>query len=97
MCWTPKADLRSFNRWGRNKIRFYLKQKGISAAVCDEALQTIDADHYRRMIGAELTKKRKGLKGNSCEIWAKLARYGTSRGYEMELMHNYLEQLSNEG
>jgi hypothetical protein len=47
------------------------------------------------MIGRELTKKRKSLKGSSYEIWAKLARYGSSRGYEMEFMAEFLGETGD--
>jgi SOS response regulatory protein OraA/RecX len=67
-----------------------LQHKGIAKAVCDKALREIDRDEYRKMVGNELAKKRKTLKGSSREIWVKLARYGSSRGYEMEIMRDFL-------
>jgi hypothetical protein len=47
-------------------------------------------------VGKELAKKRKSLKGSPREIWAKLARYGSSRGYEMEIMHDFLGETALE-
>lgn len=83
-------DKLNFEHWGIIKIRYYLQHKGIDKAVCDKALREIDRDEYRKMVGNELAKKRKTLKGSSREIWVKLARYGSSRGYEMEIMRDFL-------
>jgi hypothetical protein len=45
------------------------------------------------MIRKELEKKKKTLRGSAREIWLKLARYGISRGYEMENMQEFLDGL----
>jgi regulatory protein len=83
-------DKVKFDHWGMIKIRMMLRQKGIDNLITEEVLKEINRDDYRAMIGNELKKKRKSLKGTSWEIWAKLARYGASRGYEMEFMEAYL-------
>jgi regulatory protein len=79
-----------FDHWGTVKIRFHLNHKGISQDITARALQEIDEQEYRQMISKELDKKRKTLKGTGREIWAKLARYGSSRGYEMDVMRDFL-------
>jgi len=79
-----------FDHWGFIKIRFVLHQKGIDKGIVEKALKEVDRDEYRQMVSRELNKKRKSLKGTSREIWAKLARYGSSRGYEMDIMHDFL-------
>jgi regulatory protein len=83
-------DKMKFEHWGIIKIRYYLRQKGIAQSVCDHSLAAIDHDEYRAMVGRELEKKRKALRGTSREIWAKMARYGASRGYEMDIMQDFL-------
>jgi regulatory protein len=89
-------DKMKFDRWGIIKIRFLLKVKGISRDVVENALGEIDKDEYLSIIGRELGKKRKTLKGAPREIWAKLARYGSSRGYEMEYMREFLKESTGE-
>jgi regulatory protein len=89
-------DKTSFDHWGMIKIRYFLQQKGIAKAASDKAIGEIDQDEYRKMVGKELAKKRKSLKGSPREIWAKLARYGSSRGYEMEIMHDFLGETALE-
>ena len=83
-------DKIKFGRWGLIKIRIMLHQKGIEKSISDEIIKEVDIDTYRSMIGLELKKKRSSLKGTPYEIWAKLARYGSSRGYEMEYMEEFL-------
>ena len=84
------TDKMKFDHWGIVKIRYMLHQKGIGNAAVDNAIRDIDHDAYRSMVGKEMAKKRKSLKGTPREIWAKLARYGSSRGYEMEVMRDFL-------
>ena len=81
-----------FDHWGIFKIRYSLHQKNIAREVLENAVGEVDRDEYRLMIGKELDKRRKSLKGTPREIWAKLARYGSSRGYEMEYMQDFLNE-----
>ncbi len=79
--------------WGRVKIRMALTAKGISASLADEVLEKADPEEYATMIRDELVKKSKGLGGKSWERWQKLARFGFSRGYEMDIMHDMLDEI----
>ena len=83
-------DKMKFDHWGLIKIKVMLNQKGIGKSISDDVIKEVDLDAYRSMIGLELKKKRRSLKGTPYEIWAKLARYGSSRGYEMEYMEEFL-------
>ena len=82
-----------FDHWGIIKIRYYLQHKGIARDISENALREINHEEYRKMVEKELDKKRKDLTGPSREIWAKLARYGTSRGYEMDTMQQFLDGI----
>lgn len=79
-----------FDHWGFIKIRILLNQKGIDRSIIDDAIGDYDLSAYKSMIEAELKKKRRSVTGNPYEIWAKMARYGSSRGYEMEFMKEFL-------
>ena len=48
------------------------------------------------MIRNELVKKKKLLKGPRSQCWQKLARFGASRGYEMGIMRDMLEEICKE-
>jgi len=82
-----------FDHWGIIKIRYHLQHKGIARDICENALSEINLEEYRKMVEKELEKKRKDLTGPSRDIWVKLARYGSSRGYEMDTMQHFLEGI----
>lgn len=86
-----------FEHWGLIKIKYGLIQKGIAKPVAEKALATINQKEYQEMIRNELIKKRKLMKNTAAECWQKLARFGTSRGYEMEIMHDMLDDICEEG
>jgi regulatory protein len=89
-------DKVKFDHWGFLKIIYFLKQKGIPRNVVDEACKAIDRDDYAIMIKKELDKKKKTLTGKRREVAAKLARYGSSRGYEMDIMRPFLGDMAPE-
>jgi regulatory protein len=89
-------DKVKFDHWGFLKIIYFLKQKGIPRSVVDEACKAIDRDDYAIMIKKELDKKKKTLTGKRREVAAKLARYGSSRGYEMDIMRPFLGDMAPE-
>lgn len=82
-----------FDHWGMIKIQYFLRQKNIPGRIADEASATVDRKDYIKMIRKELEKRKKTLKGTPFEIRAKLARYGTSRGYEMEYIMDFLNEM----
>lgn len=79
-----------FDHWGFIKVRLMLQQKNIDRKIADEVIAEYDKNEYREMIARELSKKRKNIKGTPYEIWAKLARYGSSKGYAMQDMEDFL-------
>ncbi len=85
------------DHWGLAKIRYFLRQKGIPESMIGDACDRIDREEYAGMIRRELEKKRKTLKGATREIWTRLARYGASRGYEIDIMYVMLDDLTRKG
>ena len=79
-------DKLKLNRWGRIKIRYYLRSKRIPEKAIQNALDLIDEDHYRRILEQELKKKALSLKKDEAETRkAKLLQFAASRGFEEEL------------
>jgi regulatory protein len=79
-----------FDHWGLQKISYMLKMKGIPDKVIREATQGVHKVEYRSMVFKELEKKRKTCSGTPREIFARVARYGASRGYETALIMEFL-------
>jgi regulatory protein len=63
-------DKFKFNKWGKRKIQFHLKQKQIPESLIYNALDEINDEKYISTIEAEMTKKLKTIKAenicNSC-------------------------------
>lgn len=89
-------DKSRFNRWGRVKIAYELRMKGLSPAVIEEGLDTIDADEYLRVLRTLLKDKQRSMKsGNNRNDYAKLFRFAASRGFESNLIAQILKETSN--
>jgi regulatory protein len=84
-------DKIKFNKWGRYKVRYLLKSKHISEIDIQNALNAIDYDEYRKIVFEELRKKKSTLKTtNSFEIKSKIYAFGNQRGYENDLINEFL-------
>ncbi len=81
--------------WGKQKIKYELQQKKISAYCIKKALKNIiDAD-YEKIILKLGTEKLKALKAekNIFTKRAKLQNYLVSKGYEFDLVNTILKKL----
>ena len=75
--------------WGAYKIKAALRQKGISHDIINEVIEPMlsDSDTKGRLTEL-LLRKVKSIKGTSLyDIKGKLIRFGLSRGFEMDEVH----------
>lgn len=82
----------SYKKWGRTKIRFELRKKGVPQALIDQAIESeIEEEDYLDTLHILAEKKRKqwALK-SSFESKQKIIRYLQQRGYEWELIMRVL-------
>ncbi len=83
-----------FNRWGRTKIAYHLKMKGIPDSIIEEALKEIDETDYIETLNRLLTSKLTSLKKHDpYQQKASLIRFAKSRGFEMDFIYRELEKL----
>lgn len=76
-------DRFTFNGWGRLKIAYQLKQKGIPGDVIDEAMTAIDEIRYRERLTELLQAKWRTVKEREPRAaWAAMMRFAASRGFE---------------
>lgn len=76
-------DKFNYNKWGKIKIEYALKQKNISSQNIKNALEKIPETEYNKLIETELIKKIKTIKdSDEYTIKSKLVRFATSRGFE---------------
>lgn len=82
-----------FNKWGKKKIEFALKQKRVPENIMAEAFLDYTDEELNDSLQDLLQAKWKTIKGNSeYEKQNKLIRFGLSRGFDM---NNILKHMKN--
>ena len=82
------------NKWGRQKIGFELKLKGIPEAMIQIGLEEIDETDYLKVLRDLILKKRKLIKPEKdLNIREKIITFVNGKGYEMELILAALKEL----
>jgi len=87
-------DKLRFNKWGKLKLRFMLRQKQIPETIVREALNQINDDLYLKTLHSLLKAKVKSIKGASdYERKGKLAVFAQGHGFEAELAFRLAGEL----
>ncbi|MCX6247598.1 MAG: regulatory protein RecX [Bacteroidetes bacterium] len=82
------------NKWGRQKIEFELKLKGIPENTVHKGMEEIDEDDYQRVIRDLILKKQKEIKpGKDLNIREKIITFVQGKGYETDLILTALKEL----
>ena len=82
-----------FNRWGKTKIEFALRQKRVPEDIVAEAFLEYTDEELNNSLQDLLQAKWKTIKGDSdYEKRNKLIRFGLSRGFDM---NNILKCIKN--
>jgi regulatory protein len=80
--------------WGRTKINYELRKRGISASLLAGAWDGIDDADYIEKARTLLKKKRDEIKsGTSPQRYQKCYNFGLSKGYESALVRELLKPL----
>jgi regulatory protein len=80
--------------WGKNKIVNELKFRGISKRCIQTGLKEIDDADYRKELQKQLRKKSESTtETNIFKKRDKVARFAIGKGYEPELVWNYVMDL----
>ena len=80
--------------WGRNKIMFELKKRGIPDSLLSHAWNDIDEADYIGQLTKILLKKKAELKtGTSQQKYQKCYAFALSKGYESSLIVAHLKGL----
>jgi regulatory protein len=86
-------------QWGKAKIGYELKVKGVSEYCIRKALKAIDEDDYFRTIQSLVRKKRRELEGKGLrdhQLKYKISQYMMQRGFEQSLVQEALRDLSGD-
>lgn len=85
-------DKFKFNKWGRIKIRHYMKMKNLPDTAIEEGLAAIDEKQYLKLLIKTINDKAKTIKkGSRFEKMGQIIRFTQSRGFEPELIHRHLD------
>lgn len=83
--------------WGRKKIKYHLKMKGVSEPCILEALAEIDEENYQETLAKEAQKYFQKAKGKSSfDRKGKTAQYLGNKGFESSLIWEVLNALDEE-
>ncbi len=84
-----------FNKWGKIKISYALKQKGLSSELIDHALGTIDDGEYEEMLASILKTKLTTIKYEfEYEKQGKLYNFAQSRGFESQVINRVIRSIN---
>lgn len=88
------AEKFRLNKWGRVKIRYYLKAKGLNDQIIETGLDNLDEEKYKAALLETMKEKaRKVKKKSKYEKMAQIIRFAQSRGYEPELIHRHMNEV----
>lgn len=74
------------NKWGRNKIRYSLRNKGIDERLIEIAAGEIDEEEYYSQLKKMILKKAKEIKSEAYVKKNKIANFLIGKGYEPDLV-----------
>lgn len=93
-CVAYVKDKFHFNKWGKIKISYSLKQKGLDNKLISNALNTIDDGEYEEMLAVLLKAKLKTIKWEyEYEKMGKLFNFAQSRGFESGVIDKVIRRL----
>lgn len=82
------------NHWGRKKIVFELRGKGIQGSLIGAGLEEINEEEYRAILESLILKKRREIKGGkNLTIREKLINFALGKGFEFDLILQSLHNL----
>ena len=84
------------NKWGRNKIRYALRNKGIEDRLIENAAGMIDEDEYDTLLRKIILKKAGEIKSEPYVKKNKIANFLIGKGFEPELVWGIIrEEIKN--
>ena len=88
------ADKFKFNKWGKVKIRHYLRMKQLPDNIIENGLDEIDEDQYKKVLIKTMKDKAKSVKKkNRFEKMGQIIRFTQNRGFEPEMIHRYMNEV----
>ena len=90
------AEKFRINKWGKVKMRYYLRMKGLDEALIQNGLDEMDEEKYHNVLVKTMEKKARAVKKkNKFERIGQIIRFAQNRGFEPELIHRYLDKATS--
>ncbi|MBK7629686.1 MAG: regulatory protein RecX [Ignavibacteriales bacterium] len=84
-------------RWGKNKVRAALFNKGVSATIIEEVLQSFDSDLDQNEVASELAKKKyetlKSRESDLRKLKQKIISFLLGRGFDYEVASGAVNKI----
>jgi len=81
-------------KWGRVKMHYYLKMKGLKEEIIDKGLEEIEDTEYIQLLLRTMKEKAKTIKvTNKFEKMGQIIRFTQGRGFEPELIHRHINEV----
>jgi len=88
------SDKFRLNKWGKIKIKHYLKLKGLSDDIIQDGLDEINDEKYKTTLIKTMKEKAKAVKNkDKFEKMGQIIRFAQNRGFEPELIHRYMSEV----
>jgi len=84
-------DKLKFYKWGKIKLKYYLKIKQIPNDIIRKGLDNIDETEYFNILKSEIEKKLKSMNSKN-QSKDKLVRYAQSKGFELDLIFSVINK-----
>jgi len=82
------------NKWGRHKIEFEMKIRGIPELMIQEGMIEIDETEYLQTLRELMTHKFNEIKSDkNVNIREKILNFAYGKGYEMELILGLIKEM----
>lgn len=87
-------DKLRFNKWGKTKIVYELRKRGIPESIYSPILDELSGDEFEKQLIHILSVKAKSVKGkNEYDKKTKLIRFALGRGFSMDLAIKCVNKL----
>jgi regulatory protein len=86
------------SRWGRIKMRYYLKLKGLKDSLIESGFEEIDEEEYINVLKKTMSDKARTVKKlDKFEKMGQIIRFTQGRGFEPELIHRHFNEAVSPG
>jgi len=88
------SDKFRLNKWGKIKMRYYLKAKGLSTDVIEKGFKEINEEQYKKVLISTMKEKAKTIRTtDKFDKMGQIIRFAQNRGFEPEMIHRYLPEV----